>query len=75
VDAVRLLWFFRRPVGHKAQDIGSWFYILRFINVVSVISNSFLIALTSNWSNSFFGNNYAYRYIFIILFEVKKIYI
>ena len=50
--------------------IGSWFLIIRVINVISIINNSFLIAFTSNWSNEFFGDNYTNRYIFVVVFEV-----
>ena len=98
VDALRLLWIFRRPVGYKAENIGlnclqtirttfkikhcgyifetfkigSWFYIIRFINVISIINNSFLIAFTSHWADTFFGDNYKNRYIFVVVFEVNE---
>lgn len=47
VDAKRLLWWNRRPTPFRDNDIGIWFHIINFINVVGVISNSFLIAFTS----------------------------
>ncbi|CAI9732201.1 anoctamin-4-like isoform X2 [Octopus vulgaris] len=53
VDANRLLWTYRRPLAFISQDIGMWYPILRFINTVGVISNAFLIAFTSHWSETF----------------------
>lgn len=49
IDAKRLLWLSRRPVAFRAQDIGTWYAILNFLNVVGVVSNACLIAFTSNW--------------------------
>lgn len=53
VDANRLLWTYRRPVAFISQDIGMWSSILKFLNVAGVISNAFLIAFTSRWSEKF----------------------
>lgn len=53
VDANRLLWTYRRPLSFISQDIGMWKSILQFLNVAGVISNAFLIAFTSRWSEKF----------------------
>ncbi|XP_052795282.1 anoctamin-4-like isoform X2 [Mya arenaria] len=53
IDAKRLLWLNRRPVAFIAQDIGMWYSILNFVNLVSVISNGFLIAFGSSWGLSY----------------------
>lgn len=49
---------------------GAWFYIIRFLNVVGIISNAFIIAFTSNWSNTFLQNKLEYRLLFVVVFEV-----
>ncbi|XP_045204695.2 anoctamin-4-like isoform X2 [Mercenaria mercenaria] len=49
IDAKRLLWLNRRPVAFIAQDLGMWFGILQFVNLIGVVSNGFLIAFTSAW--------------------------
>ncbi|KAL5011371.1 hypothetical protein ScPMuIL_009922 [Solemya velum] len=53
VDAKRLLWWYRRPVAVIAQDIGTWFVILQFLNFCGVVSNGFLIAFTSSWGDKY----------------------
>lgn len=53
IDAWRLLWIYKRPVAHMAQDIGTWYTILTFMNFCGVVSNAFLVAFTSTWGNSF----------------------
>ncbi|XP_048774148.2 anoctamin-7-like isoform X2 [Ostrea edulis] len=53
IDAWRLLWIYKRPVAHMAQDIGTWYTILSFMNFCGVVSNGFLVAFTSSWGNSF----------------------
>ncbi|XP_071087079.1 anoctamin-7-like [Haliotis cracherodii] len=53
VDAKRMLWFNRRPVGFIAQDIGMWYDILTFVNFCGVLTNAFLIAFTSSWGSNF----------------------
>ncbi|XP_060551191.1 anoctamin-4-like isoform X4 [Ruditapes philippinarum] len=49
IDAKRLLWLNRRPVAFIAQDLGMWYGILEFVNLIGVVSNGFLIAFTSSW--------------------------
>ncbi|XP_023221241.1 anoctamin-7-like isoform X1 [Centruroides sculpturatus] len=51
IDAKRLLWWNRRPVAYRDNDIGIWFHIIRFINILGTITNAFLIAFTSNLGN------------------------
>ncbi|XP_059169358.1 anoctamin-7-like isoform X2 [Physella acuta] len=53
VDAKRLLWLFRRPVALISADIGMWYNILTFLNLLGVLSNAFIIAFTSNWGSQF----------------------
>ncbi|XP_046423271.1 anoctamin-4-like isoform X1 [Neodiprion fabricii] len=48
-DAKKLLIMFRRPVGQRVRDIGVWFRILDVISKLSVITNGFIIAFTSNF--------------------------
>ncbi|XP_065667826.1 anoctamin-3 isoform X3 [Hydra vulgaris] len=50
IDARRLLWFNRRPVPERAEDIGMWFTILSFLNFVGIITNALIIGLISNYS-------------------------
>lgn len=70
IDAKRLLWLYRRPVGYKAQDIGSWFTLCRFLNVMGIINNAFLVAYTSNWSTTYLRSTNEYKLLFIVCFEV-----
>lgn len=73
IDGLRLLWLFRRPVAHRAQDIGAWFYIIRILNVVGIVSNAFIIAFTSNWSNNVLQGKLENRLLFIVVFEVNEL--
>ncbi|XP_050486172.1 anoctamin-1 isoform X4 [Bombus huntii] len=49
LDAKKLLTMYRRPVGQRVTDIGIWFRILDSISKLSVITNAFIIAFTSNF--------------------------
>ncbi|XP_044597839.1 anoctamin-1 isoform X1 [Cotesia glomerata] len=49
LDAKKLLTMYRRPVGQRVRDIGIWFRILDSISKLSVITNAFIIAFTSNF--------------------------
>ncbi|KAJ8028117.1 Anoctamin-7 [Holothuria leucospilota] len=53
IDARRLIWFNRRPIGLIACNIGMWYSILEFLNYVGVITNAFIIAFTSQWGKEF----------------------
>ena len=68
-DGKRLLWLFRRPVGVKAQDIGSWASILKCLTVLGIVNHGFLLAFTSNWAKTFFSTS-TYSFAFAIAFEV-----
>lgn len=72
IDATRLLWLYRRPIGHKAQDIGSWFDICRFLNVVGIINNGFMVAFASNWSKVYLSDSLLFKMTFLIAFEVTQ---
>ncbi|XP_016362673.1 anoctamin-7 [Sinocyclocheilus anshuiensis] len=49
LDAQKFVCEYRRPVVERAQDIGIWLTILKFISYLAVISNAFLIAFTSDF--------------------------
>lgn len=49
LDAHKFIQVFRRPTAERAQDIGAWFYLLRFITTLCVVTNAFLIAFTSQF--------------------------
>lgn len=48
-DAKKLLTFHRRPVTQRVRDIGVWYRILDCISKLSVITNGFIIAFTSEF--------------------------
>lgn len=48
-DAKKLLKFHRRPVTQRVHDIGVWYRILDSISKLSVITNGFIIAFTSEF--------------------------
>lgn len=48
-DAKKLLKFHRRPVTQRVRDIGVWYRILDCISKLSVITNGFIIAFTSEF--------------------------
>lgn len=48
-DAKKLLQFHRRPVTQRVRDIGVWYRILDCIGKLSVITNGFIIAFTSEF--------------------------
>ena len=49
VDAVNFTCQFRRPIAHRAQDIGAWYRIMESIANLSVLVNGFVIAFTSDF--------------------------
>lgn len=49
LDAKKLLTYFRRPVTQRVRDIGVWYRILDSIGKLSVITNGFIIAFTSDF--------------------------
>ncbi|KAL3880795.1 hypothetical protein ACJMK2_033006 [Sinanodonta woodiana] len=53
VDAKRMLWTNQRPLAIIREDIGMWYTILTLVNFAGVVSNSFLIAFTSEWGMQF----------------------
>ncbi|KAG9352682.1 hypothetical protein JZ751_021096 [Albula glossodonta] len=48
VDAWKLTTQFRRPMAAKARSIGAWLEILNGMAVLSVITNAFIVAFTSD---------------------------
>ncbi|XP_034032206.1 anoctamin-5-like isoform X1 [Thalassophryne amazonica] len=48
VDAWKLTTQFRRPVAAKAHSIGAWQEILNGIAILSVVTNAFIVAFTSD---------------------------
>lgn len=49
LDAKKLLAYHRRPVFARVRNIGIWYRILDCISKLSVISNGFIIAFTSDF--------------------------
>ncbi|KAL4233719.1 Anoctamin-1 [Mactra antiquata] len=48
-DALKFSTDLRRPLGERAADIGIWYQILYAISRLAIISNAFIIALTSDF--------------------------
>jgi hypothetical protein len=49
IDALKVVKEFRRPVARHAMGIGTWNSILNIMAQVTVLSNAFLIAITSEY--------------------------
>lgn len=49
----------RRPLAERVEDIGAWYGILRIITYISVVSNAFVIAYTSD-----FIPRMVYKYVY-----------
>ncbi|CAG9825058.1 unnamed protein product [Phaedon cochleariae] len=49
LDAQKLLTFYRRPISQRVSDIGVWYRILDSIGKLSVVTNGFIIAFTSDF--------------------------
>lgn len=47
LDANKFICNLRRPLSQKCSDIGAWYYLLDFIANLSVVTNAFTIAITS----------------------------
>ncbi|XP_063771881.1 anoctamin-7 isoform X2 [Pseudophryne corroboree] len=58
LDAHKFVCEYRRPVAHRAQDIGIWMSILKAITCIAVIANAWLVAFTSDFIPRFY-----YQYI------------
>jgi anoctamin-1 len=48
-DAKKLLLYYRRPIFARVRNIGIWYRILDCISKLSVITNAFIIAFTSDF--------------------------
>ncbi|KAG7262217.1 hypothetical protein CRUP_023887 [Coryphaenoides rupestris] len=48
VDAWKFTTQFRRPVSSKARNIGAWQEILNVVAILSVVTNAFIVAFTSD---------------------------
>ncbi|XP_063800404.1 anoctamin-3 isoform X2 [Pseudophryne corroboree] len=59
LDAYKFVTQWRRPMPARATDIGIWYGILEGIGVVAVITNAFVIAITSDYIPRFV---YAFKY-------------
>ncbi|XP_048124836.1 LOW QUALITY PROTEIN: anoctamin-4-like [Alosa alosa] len=59
LDAFKFVTQWRRPLPSQAKDIGIWYGILEGIGILSVISNAFVIAITSDFIPRLV---YAYKY-------------
>lgn len=49
LDAKKFLLYYRRSVPKRVRDIGSWYGIMQVICRLSVMSNAFIIAFSSNF--------------------------
>ncbi|KAE8737110.1 hypothetical protein FOCC_FOCC017429, partial [Frankliniella occidentalis] len=49
LDAYKMVTQARRPLAERVEDIGAWFGILQTITYISVVSNAFVIAYTSDF--------------------------
>lgn len=49
LDAKKILKYYRRPVPQRVKSIGVWFHIIEAIGKISVVSNAFIIAFSSNF--------------------------
>ncbi|XP_078663139.1 anoctamin-1-like isoform X3 [Branchiostoma floridae x Branchiostoma belcheri] len=49
LDAQKFVCSLRRPMVGRAADIGVWYYILEAISTISVCTNAFVIAFTSEF--------------------------
>ncbi|CAF1281709.1 unnamed protein product [Adineta steineri] len=49
IDALKVVKEFRRPMARRAMGIGTWNSILNIMAKVTVLSNAFLIAITSEY--------------------------
>uniref|UniRef100_A0A803SR10 Anoctamin n=1 Tax=Anolis carolinensis TaxID=28377 RepID=A0A803SR10_ANOCA len=59
LDAYKFISQWRRPLASRAKDIGIWYGILEGIGILSVITNAFVIAVTSDFIPRLV---YAYKY-------------
>uniref|UniRef100_A0A672Q2P1 Anoctamin n=1 Tax=Sinocyclocheilus grahami TaxID=75366 RepID=A0A672Q2P1_SINGR len=59
LDAYKFVSQWRRPMPARATDIGIWHGVLEGIGVVAVITNAFVIAITSDYIPRFV---YAFKY-------------
>ncbi|XP_047431838.1 anoctamin-4-like isoform X1 [Mugil cephalus] len=59
LDAYKFVTQWRRPLPSQAKDIGIWYEILEGIGILSVITNAFVIAVTSDFIPRLV---YAYKY-------------
>ncbi len=71
LDAKRLLWLYKRPVGYRAQDIGTWNVICNFLNIIGIVTNGLILSFTSKWSKTALNDNRSERLTFFIIFEVN----
>ncbi|XP_034019164.1 anoctamin-4-like isoform X2 [Thalassophryne amazonica] len=49
LDAYKFVTQWRRPLPSQAKDIGIWYDVLEGISILSVITNAFVIAVTSDF--------------------------
>ncbi|XP_067946749.1 anoctamin-4-like isoform X2 [Watersipora subatra] len=49
LDATKMVTQWKRPMAARAQDIGTWFYILQAVSTLAVLVNACIIAFTSDF--------------------------
>ncbi|CUG86477.1 Hypothetical protein, putative [Bodo saltans] len=68
LDALKLVEFSQRPVARPAVGIGAWRGIQFFISAMSVVSNGYMVAVLSNFSNKTqLGSDSAAKYKIFVL--------
>ena len=51
------------------NNLGTWYSILQFLNIIGVVSNAFLVAFTSSWGKQFTTSE---KLWIVIGFEVNR---
>lgn len=49
LDAKKMIKYFRRPVPKRVKDIGVWYSIMNMLCRISIVSNGFIIAFSSQF--------------------------
>eukprot|EP00742_Colponemidia_sp_Colp-10_P001240 GILJ01001335.1.p1 GENE.GILJ01001335.1~~GILJ01001335.1.p1 ORF type:complete len:740 (-),score=116.80 GILJ01001335.1:190-2355(-) len=52
IDAYKLTKVHRRPHPYRAEDLGTWYYILEIMSVIAVVTNTAIIAFAADTSDA-----------------------
>lgn len=58
MDSSKMITHLRRPLAERSPDIGIWYSVLYGISRIAIISNAFIIALTSDYIPRMVYTNY-----------------